>query len=182
MERRAFVAGALATFVATPAARAQTTPRLAMLLTGSPNAPSPEHDVFVLQLAALGWSESAQLAVDRRWAEDPADFTRLAADAVRAKPTVIFAAGPVATRGARQATSTIPIVMVAATDPRLIGVASFAHPGGNLTGVTVGPPELVNEKRLQLFKEALPAASRVTVMWDVNLTADVPGMPGMARS
>ena len=180
MQRRAFVAGALAAFVAPAVAFAQPVPRLAMLLTGSPKAPSLEHDAFMRQLARLGWTEGQQLAVDRRWAEDPAQLAGLAVEAVRAKPTVILTAGPEATRGARQASSTIPIVMIAATDPRLMGVTSFSHPGGNLTGVTVGPPELVIEKRLQLFKEALPAASRLVVMWDVNVSADVPGMAGMA--
>jgi hypothetical protein len=53
MERRAFVAGALAAVVAPPVARAQNAPRLAMLLTGSPSGPSPEHDAFMAQLATL---------------------------------------------------------------------------------------------------------------------------------
>jgi ABC-type uncharacterized transport system substrate-binding protein len=181
MRRRVFIAGAFALFAPT-AARAQTLPRLTMLLTGSPAAPSLEHDAFMRQLAALGWTEGQQLVVDRRWTEEPAQLAHLAVEAVRAKPTVILAAGPEATRGARQATSTIPIVMIAATDPRLFGAASFARPGGNMTGVTVGPPELVNEKRLQLFKEALPTVSRVVVMWDVKLSSDVPGMGGMANA
>jgi len=189
MQRRVFIAGALAALTTVlaalataPAALAQAPPRLAMLLTGSPALAAPEYDAFRARLEALGWSEGRALIVDRRWATDPAQFGQLAAAAVRAKPAVILAAGPDATRAAQQATPTIPIVMIAATDPRTVGVASFARPGGNLTGVTVGPPELVNEKRLQLFKEALPSATRVVVLWDVSQAGDAPGMAGMANA
>jgi ABC-type uncharacterized transport system substrate-binding protein len=93
---------------------------------------------------------------------------------VRSKPAVILAAGPDATRAAQQATSAIPIVMIASTDPRVLGVASLAHPGGNLTGLTIGHPEVTSEKRLQLIKEARPALARVAVLWDVKRSADGP--------
>jgi putative ABC transport system substrate-binding protein len=53
-----------------------------------------------------------------------------------------------------------------------MGVASLAHPGGNLTGLTIGPPEVTSEKRLQLVKEALPGLTRVAVVWDVKRAAD----------
>jgi len=53
-----------------------------------------------------------------------------------------------------------------------MGVASLAHPGGNLTGLTIGQPEVTTEKRLQLSKEALPTLTRVAVMWDVNRQTD----------
>jgi putative tryptophan/tyrosine transport system substrate-binding protein len=151
---------------------AQPTPvKLAMLLTSSPEgAGASEYAAFAKQLSALGWIEGQNLEVDRRWANAPENFFGLAADAVRAKPAVILAAGPDATRAAQQATSAIPIVMIAATDPRVVGVVSFAHPGGNVTGLTIGQPE-VSEKRLQLVKEALPALARVAVLWDVDRTA-----------
>jgi putative ABC transport system substrate-binding protein len=102
--------------------------------------------------------------VERRWADALEPSTRLAADAVRAKPAVIVSAGPDATRAAQQATSTIPIVMIASSDPRVMGVASLAHPGGNLTGLTIGPPEVTSEERLQLVKGALPALTRLAVI------------------
>jgi hypothetical protein len=98
MERRAFVAGALATVVAPPVARAQNAPKLAMLLTGSPSAASPEYDAFMAQLAALGWIEGHQLTVDSRWADAPETFTRLALEASRAHPAVILTAGGPSTR------------------------------------------------------------------------------------
>jgi putative ABC transport system substrate-binding protein len=98
---------------------------------------------------------------------------------------VLFAAGPDATRAAQQATSTIPIVMIASSDPRVLGVSSLARPGGNLTGLTIGQPELTTAKRLQLLKEALPALERVAVVWDVKRAVDagaaVPTMTTAAR-
>ena len=150
MQRRAFIVGTVG-LLAPRTAVGQPAKRLALLLTGSPTAAAPEHDAFMRQLEALGWIEGPQLAVDRRWGDAPERWPDLTADVVRAKPDVILAAGLDATRAARRVTSTIPIVMIAATDPRVLGVASFAHPGGNLTGVTVGPPEAVLEKRLQLL-------------------------------
>jgi putative ABC transport system substrate-binding protein len=62
--------------------------------------------------------------------------------------------------------------MIASTDPRVMGVGSLVHPGGNLTGLTIGQPEVTSEKRLQLFKEAIPALVRVAVLWDVNRLTD----------
>ncbi len=149
-----------------------TSPRVAVLLTGPPAPTMPEYVAFTKQLGDLGWIEGHNLAVDRRWADAPEQFISLAADAVRAKPAVILAAGPDATRAAQQATSKIPIVMIASTDPRVMGVASLAHPGGNLTGLTIGQPEVTSEKRLQLVKEALPALARVAVLWDVKRSVD----------
>jgi len=61
-----------------------------------------------------------------------------------------------------------------------MGVASLAHPGGNLTGLTIGQPEVTSEKRLQLSKEALPTLARVSVMWDVSRPTDA-GPPITAR-
>jgi len=174
MNRRTFLAGTGALVLATPlvAASQQTPVKLVMLLTGSPAGAAPEYVAFIRQLGELGWIEGRTVVVDRRWADALEPFTRLAADAVRAKPAVILSAGPDATRAAQQATSTIPIVMIASSDPRVMGVSSLAHPGGNLTGLTIGPPELTSEKRLQLVEEALPGLIRVAVVWDVKRAVD----------
>jgi len=76
--------------------------------------------------------------------------------------------------------------MIASTDPQTMGVTSLARPGGNLTGLTIGQPEVVAEKRLQLLKEAIPGLSRVAVLWDVNRVFDARGaedkMAAAARS
>jgi putative ABC transport system substrate-binding protein len=174
MDRRTFLAGTSAVLLAVPlAAGAQQVPmRLVMLLTGSPAGAMPEYVAFTKQLGDLGWIEGQTVVVDRQWADAPETFIRLAGDAVQAKPAVILSAGPDATRAAQQATSTIPIVMIASSDPRVMGVASLARPGGNLTGLTIGPPEVTSEKRLQLVKEALPALTRVAVVWDVKKAPD----------
>ena len=97
-----------------------------MLLTGPPGVATPEDAAFAQQLGDLGWIEGQNLTVDRRWTETPERFVDLAADAVRANPAVMVTAGPDATRAAQGATATIPIVMIASTDPRLMGVASLA--------------------------------------------------------
>jgi putative tryptophan/tyrosine transport system substrate-binding protein len=174
MDRRAFLAGTGAVVLAAPlAAEAQQAPvKLVMLLTGSSAGAAPEYAAFTKQLGNLGWIEGQNVAVDRRWADSLEEFIPLVADAVRAKPAAILTAGPEATRAARQATSIIPIVMIASSDPRVMGVTSFAHPGGNLTGLTIGPPEVTSEKRVQLIKEALPALTRIAVLWDVKRSSD----------
>jgi len=187
MNRRTFLCGlTLGTLGAPLAGEAQPTPmRLAMLLTGPQADATPEYAAFMKQLGNLGWIEGQTLVVDRRSADVAEKFVALAADAVREKPTVFLTTGPSATRAAQQATSTIPIVMIASTDPRVMGVGSLAHPGGNLTGLTIGQPEVTSEKRLQLLKEAMPALVRVAVLWDVNRLTDsgvvVPTMAAAAR-
>jgi putative ABC transport system substrate-binding protein len=174
MDRRAFLAGTGAVLLSAPlAAEAQQAPvKLVMLLTGSSTRAAPEYATFTKELGNLGWIEGQNVVVDRRWADTLQKFIPLATDAVRTKPAVFLTAGPDATRAARQATSIIPIVMIASSDPRVMGIASFAHPGGNLTGLTIGPPEVTSEKRLQLVKEALPALTRIAVMWDVKRSSD----------
>jgi ABC-type uncharacterized transport system substrate-binding protein len=187
MERRAFVIGVGSALLTAPLVveAQQARAKLVMLLTGSPAVSAPEYAAFTKQLGDLGWVEGQNLVIDRRWADAADKFVALAADAVREKLAVFLTTGPSATRAAQQATSTIPIVMIASTDPRVLGVTSLAHPGGNLTGLTVGQPEVVSEKRLQLFKEALPALVRVAVLWDVNRLTDsgviVPTMAAAAH-
>ena len=84
------------------------------------------------------------------------------------KVDVLVAAITAAIRAAKQATKTIPIVMVTPTDPVAAGlVDSLARPGGNITGVTTLSREL-SGKRLELLKEAVPGISRVGVLWDAD--------------
>jgi putative ABC transport system substrate-binding protein len=149
IDRRTFLCGlALGTLAAPLIGQAQPTPvRLAMLLTGPRADATPEYAAFMKQLGAIGWIEGQTLVIDRRSADAPEQFIGLAADVVRAKPAVILTTGPYATRAAQQATSTIPIIMIASTDPRVMGVGSLTHPGGNLTGLTIGQPEVTSEKR-----------------------------------
>jgi putative ABC transport system substrate-binding protein len=87
---------------------------------------------------------------------------------VEQKVSVIFAVNNVVIRAAKEATKTIPIVMISSVDPVEAGyVASFAHPGGNITGLTTIARDL-SAKRVELLREVLPKLSRVGVLWDGN--------------
>ena len=117
--------------------------------------PSPERAAFLTGLRELGWIEGKTVAIEYRSAKWNVELLEdLAEDLVRMKVDVIVTAGGGAPlRAAKQATSTIPIVMARSVDPVAEGlVATLARPGGNVTGVSFMIPEL-GSKRLELFKE-----------------------------
>ncbi|MGZ8487969.1 MAG: ABC transporter substrate-binding protein, partial [Candidatus Binatia bacterium] len=103
--------------------------------------------------------------IEWRSAEGKLDrFPALVAELVRLKVDIIVTAGPIPTRAAKEATSTIPIIMAQDPDPVGSGfVASLARPGGNITGLSTLAPEL-SGKRLELLKETVPKVSRVAVL------------------
>jgi putative ABC transport system substrate-binding protein len=115
-------------------------------------------------LLEFGYVEGKTIVIEWRSAEGKLDrLPALAAELVRLNVDVIVTAGPVATRPAKEATSTIPIVMTNEGDPVGTGfVASLARPGGNVTGLSTVAPEL-SGKRLELLKEIVPRLSRVAV-------------------
>jgi putative ABC transport system substrate-binding protein len=149
-------------------------PRLGILLTGSSSstAQAPQLDALMKSLTELGWIEGQNLAVDRRWAEQPEQLAGLATELAQSSVSVILALGPEATRAAAAATPTTPVVMIASTDPRQVGASSLARPGGNLTGLAVGQVEVFFEKQLDLLKAAIPGLARVLVVWDVKRLRD----------
>jgi putative ABC transport system substrate-binding protein len=108
--------------------------------------------------------EGKNVVIEWRFAEGKLDrLSELAADLVRLKVDVIVTAGPPPTRAAKEATSTIPIVMGFDNDPVGNGfVASLARPGGNITGLATLAPE-ISGKQLELLKEIVPRLSRVAV-------------------
>ena len=165
-----FVLAVLAAPLAAGAQQGRALPRLGMLLTGTPadTAQSRELDALTKKLGELGWVEGRTLAVETRWATNADSLPGLAADLVRLGVDIILTPGPEATIAAKTATSAVPIVMIGSTDPRAVGAAGLARPGGNVTGLTIGQPELVTEKRLGLLKETLPGVSRVAILWDVK--------------
>src|SRR6266576_5937912 len=116
-------------------------------------------------LHKLGYIEGQNIAIEYRYAEGK--FERLpvlAGELVRLKVNVILTAGSTATRAAKEATSTIPIVMTNDNDPVTSGfVVSLARPGSNVTGLSTLRPE-VSGKRLELLKEIVPGLSRVAVL------------------
>ena len=119
----------------------------------------------------MGYAEGLNLAIEWRDAEGKAErFGDLAAELVRLKVDLIVAANPAATFAAKNATASIPIVMVNTPDPVQLGlVGSLGRPGGNVTGTTTLSADL-STKQLELLKEAVPRAVRIAVLW-------VPGNP-----
>ena len=138
--------------------------RIGYLGALSVSAAAGRMEAFRQGLRELGYVEGKNIVIERRWAEGKLDrLPALAAELVRLKVDIIVTAGPQATRPAKQATSTIPIVM--AQDPDPVGngfVVSLARPGGNITGLATFAPEL-SGKQLELLKETVPKLSRVAV-------------------
>ena len=139
-------------------------PRIAFLSAVSPSSISPRTEAFRQGLRELGYVEGQSIVVEYRWAEGKFDrLPDLAAELVRLKVDVILSGGPTATRPAKEATVTIPIVMAFDDDPVGSGfVASLARPGGNITGLSTLAPE-ISGKQLELLKEIVPRLSRVAV-------------------
>ena len=133
----------------------------------NPGSEHPLDKAFFAALGELGWVEGKNVVFERRYAENRLDrLPVLAADLVSLKVDVIAAAGTLGPLAAKQATSTIPIVMAAAGDPLGSGlVASLARPGGNVTGMSLMLPDL-GGKQLELLKEVLPRLARVAVLWN----------------
>ena len=140
-------------------------PRIGYLTGATPSGDAPRYEAFGQGLRELGYVEGKNIVIERRSAEGKLDrLPVLAADLVRLKVDVIVTAGPAATRAAKEATSTIPIVMTNDSDPVCNGyVASLSHPGGNITGLSTFAPEL-SGKQLELLKETIPKLSSVAVL------------------
>ncbi len=157
----------LATVSSAEAQQAKKVPRVGYLFTGSRSfAPaSSTVKAFLQGLHDLGYIEGKNIAIEYRYAEGKPDrYPELASELVRLKVDVIFTSSDPAVRAARKASKTIPIVFAAVTDPVAAGlVDSLARPGGNATGLSLLSPEL-DGKRLELFKEAFPKATRVAFL------------------
>jgi putative tryptophan/tyrosine transport system substrate-binding protein len=168
MDRRAFLAGAVALLAAPLAAEAQQAgkvPRIGYLAT---NLAAALHllEAFRQGLRDLGYVEGRNLVIEYRSAEGkPERLPALAAELVALKVDVIVAPGTLGALAAKQATRTLPIVFPVAVDPVTSGiVTSLARPGGNVTGLSFFGPELVG-KCLEQLKQAVPGVSRVAVLW-----------------
>ncbi len=154
------------------AARAQPAKRrrIAVLAVGS-RAFAPYLGTFREGMRALGYGDE-DVAIEERYADGRVErLADLAAELVRLAPEVIVAVAPPVIQAAKQATSTVPIVMMFSGDPVAAGfVASLAHPGGNVTGLANLSPEMAG-KLLDLLKTAIPSVERIAIL--VN-----PGNPG----
>src|SRR6266516_4514080 len=143
--------------------------RIGYLSSGNPTSESARAEGIRLALSELGYIEGQNIAIEYRYAEGRPDReSGLAAELVRLKVDIIVvASGDQWIQAAKNATKTIPIVMVGqGSDPVRAGhVESLARPGGNVTGLTNLNREL-GGKRLELLKEAVPKLSRVAVLYD----------------
>ena len=139
-------------------------PRIGWLISTSLSSAAHRTEAFRLGLRELGYVEGKNIIIEWRSGEGKADrILALAAELVRLKVDVIVSGGSSSTRSAKEATSTIPIVMTQNDDPVGRGlVASLARPGGNITGLSSLAPEL-SGKRLEILKEVVPKLSRVAV-------------------
>ena len=169
MRRREFIALLGGVAAAWPlAARAQqpAMPAVGYLSSGSKESEDFRISGFLRGLADAGFAEGRNIRIEYRWADNQAHrLPELAVDLVRHQVAAIVVLGSVpATRAAREATATIPIVFEFGNDPVRIGlVSSLNRPGGNLTGITSLNVE-VDSKRLELFHELVASARTVAIL------------------
>jgi putative ABC transport system substrate-binding protein len=144
-------------------------PRIGYLSATDASSDSARSEAIRLALRALGYIEGQNIATEYRYADGKPDrLPQLAAELVRLKvDLIVVAAADTAIRAAKNATKTIPVVMMGAgLDPVEAGyVESLARPGGNVTGITNLGGEL-GGKRMELLKEAVPKVARVAVLYD----------------
>jgi putative ABC transport system substrate-binding protein len=145
----------------------KTIPRIGFI--SSSTGDSPMFDAFQQRLRDLGYVEGKNILIEHRYAEGRLDrMPTFVHEFVQQKVDVIVAANNVMIRAAKEATKTIPIVMLSSIDPVAAGyVESFARPGGNVTGLTHLARD-ISAKRVELLKELLPRLSRVGILWDGN--------------
>jgi putative ABC transport system substrate-binding protein len=169
--RRRFIAALGGMTVAWPlAARAQQSGKIPIIgfLGADASAFSPWTDAFAARLRELGWIEGSTIAIEYRWSQGRTErYAEIAAEFVRLNVDVIVTVGS-AVPIVRQATATTPIVFAVAIDPVGSGlVASLAHPGGNVTGLSIQANELAG-KRLEFARELVPGLHRLAIMFNVG--------------
>ena len=144
-------------------------------------------EAFLRALRELGWIEGQNLIIEYRWAEGKIErLPELAVELVRGNVDLIVAPAASAALAAKNASNSIPIVMMFPNDPVASGlVTSLRNPGGNVTATTFTPGPEIYGKQLQLLRESVPHASRMAILWN---PADAPAplqlreVEGAARS
>src|SRR5215472_8925334 len=177
MRRRDLLLAATAVMLA-PAVRAQqkAMPVIGYLASATPDVNAQLLPAFLVGLGETGWVEGQNVAIEYRWAEDHYErLPALAADLVSRKVDLIVSTGGTpGALAAKNATSTIPIIFIVGGDPVERGlVASFARPGGNLTGVTLFIVEL-RPKRLEMLSELVPRSGIIGLLVNPNNPATEP--------
>jgi putative tryptophan/tyrosine transport system substrate-binding protein len=141
-------------------------PKIGFLSAPSRSAQSGRYEAFRQGLRELGYVEGKNIVIEWRYAEGELErLPDLAAELVRLRVDVIVAGGTPAARAAKEATTTIPIVMSGGDPVRAGIVASLARPGGNVTGQADATVD-VSTKRLELLKEVAPKLARVAILWN----------------
>jgi putative tryptophan/tyrosine transport system substrate-binding protein len=130
-------------------------------------------------LKVLGYVEGKNLLIDFEWADTVDQLPRIARRLVERRVNLIFAPSSTGVEPARQATKTIPIVFANHADPVGLGhVESLAHPGGNITGLSMVFTEIV-AKELEILHEANPQATRVGVFWNPTTPSHEPALKAL---
>src|SRR5262250_2860160 len=183
--RRGFIVavgagGLLAAPLIGEAQQASKVYRIGFLSGSSAVAARPYVEQFLLGLRELGYVEGQSIIIEYRWAEGHQDrLPQLASDVARIAPDLIVAATSPSAMAARNATASIPIVMVNVGDPVALGLAaSLARPGKNLTGLTSFNPELAG-KRLALLKELVPEVTRIAILFNSRNPSATHWLKGM---
>ena len=174
--KSAILAGAVLFALCVPAGAQQAGNARIGYLDPSTRSSSAGHlEAFRQEMNRLGWIEGKNITIDYRFAEqEPKRLPDLAAEFVRLKVDVILCSSTPPVLAAKNATTTIPIVMAVSGDAVASGlVGSLARPGGNITGLTSFTGELAG-KRLEILKETVPKLTRVAVLW-------FSGGPGVAQ-
>ena len=172
MDRRRFLltslAGVLVTPLAVGAQQVGKMYRVGILSPGGVPDPSvaTAPNLVPMVLREIGYVDGRNLVVQRRFAGGNVDrLPGLARELVQLQADIFVAAGVEATQAAKDATTTVPIVMIVGIDPVARGwVASLARPGGNITGVTTVAETVLAGKRLELIREVVPGAARIAVL------------------
>jgi putative ABC transport system substrate-binding protein len=181
MRRREFITliGAATTWPLAARAQSPAKPVIGFLGGADPVGYAPQIEAWRLGLRDHGFVEGKNISVEYRWAEGRYDrLPALAADLVRRKVALIVTQGTPAAIAAKQATTTIPIVMAVVGNPVDTGiVSSLARPGGNITGSSFFYAE-ISAKRLEIMKELMPPLARAGVL----LNPDNPAMPSIVHA
>jgi putative ABC transport system substrate-binding protein len=165
MKRRDLIAASVALLAWSPRLWAQVAPRRVGYLDGAV-LNLPIFKVWQDSLRDHGWIEGKNLIVDYRSAEGRAErISALATELIALKPDLLVGPSPQVSLVLKSATATIPIVFVAVFDPVGIGlVQSLSHPGGNVTGLATYAPGDFIAKRIEIFRELIPGASKIAIL------------------
>jgi putative ABC transport system substrate-binding protein len=176
MERRQFIRGLCSGLAAWPfAAYAKHVgnPRRIGVLGANASVWRPWTTAFAARLREVGWSEGDNIAIEYRWSEGSSKrVSEIAAEFLRQEVDIIVTYGSAVTV-LKQVTTVIPIVFAVAFDPVRSGlVSNLAHPGGNVTGISIQQPVLIG-KRLELLRKAIPEIRRLAIMVDAGYAEPV---------